>query len=435
MKGNRLHKLFFSVGLFALLITLVVGAKGQSQEVQINLITSGGGATAAWRPIVEKFNKEFAGQYNVDYTTVEHQALREKLMLQFITKTPIYDVFSVLNTWAQEVIAYLEPMNELMEKYNFGDVHKVFGGLIDDYIDDGKILALPLRAGTMLLFYRNDWMLDAGLQPPRSLEEIVQVARKLTRDIDGDGKIDRYGMALKLESKSWTIETFSDFFMPHGGWFLTEDLTEASPSLKGPAAKKTFEMMRTLWAEQLIPDPLGWTYHDAVAAFQTGRLGLADASSVRAALIEDPNVSEAAGKMGYAELPRAQLGSHKPSVYAWSWGFAINADSDPAKKEAAYRFVTYMAQHDNQKWMALNRANGPTVLSVLEDPDYLRLNPASAAIMSTYQKGTRVHTPVPQAADIQQVVHEEIQAMMVGYITIEETCQNIYDRINQIMRQ
>ena len=355
-------------------------------------------------------------------------------MVQFIAKTPLYDVFGVLNTWWLEVQPYLQPFDAFMKKSGFGDPHDAFGALVDNFVYEGQTYAFPIRAGCGILFYRKDWFRQAGVSPPKDLDELLQVARKITKDTNGDGKTDRFGMSLKLESDAWTIETFSDFFMPNGGWYLTEDLTQASPSLRGPAATKAMETMKSLWEEKLIPDPFGWTYHDVVSAFQTGHLGMADEQGPRVLFIEDPAASEAAGKMGYAELPSSSLGSHRPATYGWAWGFAINSQSDVEKQEAAYKFIEYMARLDNQKIMAMEYANGPTIQSIFDDPDYLAVNPAAAAIKATFRKGTRVTTPVAQAKEIQVIIHEEIQAMMFGEISIQQASSNIYDRINKAMK-
>ena len=45
------------------------------------------------------------------------------------------------------------------------------------------------------MFYRTDLFEKAGLKPPTTVEEFVRVAKSLTADTNGDGKIDQWGFA------------------------------------------------------------------------------------------------------------------------------------------------------------------------------------------------------------------------------------------------
>lgn len=424
--------------ILAAILMAATAVQAQGREVKFSLVTAGGAAEAVFRPIIEEFNKIYAGKYRCELATLGQEQLREVTLTSGITKTAVHDVYSILNLWSLDLLPYMEPLEPYMRKYGPfppEDIAKNWGPLVQDYWYKGQLVAFPMRSGTTILYYRSDWMKEAGLGVPNTHEEMLQAARKLTRDTNGDGKIDRYGMHLKMQSANWSIETFAAHFMPFGGRFLTEDLTEASPTLKGPVAEKAMQLMKSLWDEKLTPDPLNWTYSDMVAAFQTGRLAMADESSQRALLIEDPSVSVSAGKMGYSMLyPKAPKGPNPPTVFASMWGFGISRYSEPAKKEAAYHLLEYMSRYDVQKRMALENANGPCWLTLFRDPDFLRVNPAAPAILDTYTRGTGIFTPVPQAGDITLALHEEFQAMITGRITIKKAAQNMYDRVMQLLK-
>src|SRR5690606_28719970 len=54
----------------------------------------------------------------------------------------------------------------------------------------------PLFTITTGLLYRTDLFEEAGLTPPETWDEFIEVAKKLTVDTDGDGSIDRWGFAM-----------------------------------------------------------------------------------------------------------------------------------------------------------------------------------------------------------------------------------------------
>lgn len=64
---------------------------------------------------------------------------------------------------------------------------------------DGKLVAMPVDVAPMVLFYREGIVREAGVDPAvistlGSWEDFIEVGRQLTRDLDDDGKIDRYAI-------------------------------------------------------------------------------------------------------------------------------------------------------------------------------------------------------------------------------------------------
>lgn len=86
---------------------------------------------------------------------------------------------------------------------------------------NGKRIAIPMGAHTRLCVYRKDMFAEAGLdpnQPPKNLEELVEFAQKLTRDVDGDGKIDTWGLGIYFGPSRATIElAFAPIIWDFGG--------------------------------------------------------------------------------------------------------------------------------------------------------------------------------------------------------------------------
>ena len=61
---------------------------------------------------------------------------------------------------------------------------------------NGKIHAMPGDYMTMVLFYNTEMFKAAGLnpdKPPKTWKQFLSYAQKLTRDTNGDGKIDHWG--------------------------------------------------------------------------------------------------------------------------------------------------------------------------------------------------------------------------------------------------
>jgi multiple sugar transport system substrate-binding protein len=72
-------------------------------------------------------------------------------------------------------------------------------GFVDKYTWMGKKYAVPFTMDTRVLYYNKDLFTKAGLDPnapPKTWADLVEYAKKLTMDTNGDGKNDVYGFGL-----------------------------------------------------------------------------------------------------------------------------------------------------------------------------------------------------------------------------------------------
>lgn len=66
---------------------------------------------------------------------------------------------------------------------------------------DGKLMAIPETnssiEGAMFLWIRTDWLERLGLQPPKTMAEVLAISKAFTQeDPDGNGRHDTYGLAV-----------------------------------------------------------------------------------------------------------------------------------------------------------------------------------------------------------------------------------------------
>ena len=66
----------------------------------------------------------------------------------------------------------------------------------EDGTADGKLIGIPYFGGAQGIIYRKDVFEELGLSEPTNWDEFVQVCQALTRDTDGDGATDTWGITL-----------------------------------------------------------------------------------------------------------------------------------------------------------------------------------------------------------------------------------------------
>jgi multiple sugar transport system substrate-binding protein len=77
-------------------------------------------------------------------------------------------------------------------------------------LPNGGIYAFPWKTNPEMLMYNVDLLAAAGVDPPRTHSELLEAFRRLARDTDGDGRLDRWALWANLKT-TWH-ERFYDFY-------------------------------------------------------------------------------------------------------------------------------------------------------------------------------------------------------------------------------
>jgi multiple sugar transport system substrate-binding protein len=119
-------------------------------------------------------------------------------------------------------------------------------------LPDGGIYAVPWKTNPMMLMYNVDQLAEAGVSPPRTYGDLIEGLRRLARDTDGDGRLDRWGFWARLKT-TW-FERFYDFYPLYlaasGGRTL---VSRGEVSFENEAAVEAIRVLRQAFAEELLP--------------------------------------------------------------------------------------------------------------------------------------------------------------------------------------
>lgn len=119
-------------------------------------------------------------------------------------------------------------------------------------VADSGIYAFPWKTNPEMLMYNVDLLAASGVQPPRNHTELLDAFRRLARDTNGDGRVDRWAMWAPLKT-TW-FERFYDFYPLYlassGGVTLVMD---GQVVFDNPAAAAALALLRRGFAEGLLP--------------------------------------------------------------------------------------------------------------------------------------------------------------------------------------
>ncbi|WP_438494537.1 ABC transporter substrate-binding protein [Streptomyces asiaticus] len=227
----------------------------------------------------------------------------------------------------------------------------------------GKIWAVPQVIDTQLLFYRKSMLKDAKVEPPRSLDALIDAAKELTtKDVKGlflgnDGGPGVLG-GTPLNAAGLTL--------------VTED---GKVGFDDPAAARTLGKLRQLYAEKslLLGAPSDWS---DPAAFTQGLTAMQWSG-----LWALPQVKKALGD-DFGVLPFPQDGAHgAPAVPVGAYGSAVSARARDTALAKAYVKWLWVERTDYQEDFALRYGfHIPARISLATKAAKLRQGAAGEAV-------------------------------------------------------
>lgn len=216
---------------------------------------------------------------------------------------------------------------------------------------DGKLLAVPYYTAIREMYYNEEILSQAKMDPPQSYEELLEQCRQLKAD----------GLADPPYSSVWkrdfgqVIHGFITACFAEGMEQVFDD--EFNPVFEDdPTGIKILGIWQTLLAEGLMPsDVLTMATPDATNVFLSGKAAFFDHLSYRQKAFNDPEASNIAGKAKLVLFP-----GKTHTTWAQTALHMISADT--VDKERAWRLLSFMNGIDEQT----GELYGPKNLYMLE---------------------------------------------------------------------
>ena len=220
---NKLSR-FLLISMLVVVVGGVLGAcssegSGGDSGGKVNLTFMFSGQPqeqTAFKNVVKKFEED---NPNVKVKTVVTAGDQYDTKLQAaIAGNSVPDVFfyNPGNLKAYVNAGVLKDITELVENAEGVDLTKIWETGINKYRYDGEvagqgaIYGLPKDLGPFAFGYNKTMFEEAGVplpdpDKPYTLEEFLEVNKQLTKDKDGDGKLDQWGTGLNV---NWSLQPF-----------------------------------------------------------------------------------------------------------------------------------------------------------------------------------------------------------------------------------
>jgi multiple sugar transport system substrate-binding protein len=247
--------------------------------------------------------------------------LQTKLTTDYVGHTKGYDLATTDNVWAPQFAeaGFTVTLNDWMkrdaEELKLDDIYPVLFTALGNY--QGKQVAYPLAGYANVLAYRKDLYAAAKLQPPRTMQALVQNAYLLTNKSKN-----QYGWVANGQKGAACAQDWMQYLAEIGGVLVTK----GQPTLNAPLNVQSLQTYRDLFQKAAPPGAVNWDWDGREASFRSGLAANMQTWSVGALGYFDPAQSKVTESAALMVTPAAA--GMKPRYGIGGWGIAINADID-----------------------------------------------------------------------------------------------------------
>jgi multiple sugar transport system substrate-binding protein len=353
------HRLLVFAVILSLLLT-ACGGTGASQKADITMMMWGDPAELeVWNKIVEDFHTANSNiTVKVDVSDWDSYWTKLKTLLSAGTPPDVFamDAPLYLDYQSRGVLLNLQPY---LDK-NPDLLKGVYPQTLDAYKTPDGMFGLPRDFQTVALFYNKDMFDAAGVAYPTAdwtYDDLRNAAKQLTKDSNGDGKIDQFGFYSDL----WDMELiWSEGIWAYGGDIINADHTKTL--IGEPKARQAWQLFHDMMFEDK-------SWPDSNTAGEYGGdpflAGVAAMTTIGHWVV--PGYSEVKFKWDVAPMPKGPAGQ---ATSVNSAGFVVAKDSK--SPDAAFEFLKYVLSEPAQKRLAELGFACPVLKSVAESDAFLK---------------------------------------------------------------
>lgn len=359
-RGRERARLTVPLLVLALLAAACSGGNERSGEIRF-LVFGEPAELEAFRTVVSEFQKL---EPRIVITLVEasdRDDLITRLSTSFAGGQPP-DLFLINYRFFRQfaVRGVLEPIEERLERSRAFDEEDFYPQALDAFRIDGRLQCLPQNISSLVVYYNRDLFAQAGVSEPEpgwTWNDMVEKAIALTRDEDGDGNVDRYGLGVEP-----TLIRIAPFVWSNGGELLDDDVRPTRFALDSPAADaalRAFFDLRQL--HLVVPTEEEVESEDDETRFLNGRTAMVLSS--RRATPTFRTIT--AFDWDVAPLPRHV----EPAGILHSDAYCLTRASQ--EKDAAWRFMEFALGPEGQRITARSGRTVPSLVEVSRSAAFL----------------------------------------------------------------
>lgn len=370
------------------------------------------------KKVIEAFEKKYP-HIQVQLET-NPEAMRQILM-ELAARTPP-DVFYV-TTWDFGSLADKKVLRDLtpyIERDKI-DLSIYYPQTVEGLTYEGKLYAFPLHFSTNALFYNKDLFDKAGVKYPDETwtwKDMEKTAAKLSKDTDGDGKIDQFGML---------VPDFRVTLVSEGGSLFNKEGTKCT--VNSPEAKKIINWGISLRGKE-APTIIQLQDTRDMDLFANNRLAMFVGRTWQLA-----QLSKTMGTIRWDVAPVPKGGKKRFSLLAVG-GHCIPVDSK--HPDEAWEFVKFFSSVEGQRLLGIQKNCVPAIKEIaLDTACFLSPPPENIKVFIDALEYSYLDVPTkPWNSEFFSKVYSPIfEEINLGRISVEQGLKKMEKEADELIKK
>jgi multiple sugar transport system substrate-binding protein len=376
---------------------------------------------------------EMAGG-TISMQVVDFDSMHQKMLLDAPSAAPAFDVYSWEFSWLGEMVGAnaLRPLDDFVERdAAMLDIDDIPRANWDATVWDGKRYGIPVQPHAELTWWRTDLLEAAGLQPPKTTDDLLAAAKAMHKPEEGVyGFLWKGGRGAPLGQTM--VHAFAAFDQPafpnwqQGDWM---------PALNTDEAIEATEWVRQM-AEYAPPDYLNISWDDEARRFAQGDAAMTFTWFGRESFFSDPTKSKIVGK--YAAGPWPAAPGLPPRNSFGGWVVGLPAQISPERAEIAWRFVRWYTSAPVERLLIENGNIDFPRISLIRDPELQEAHPVFKTVLELVEQDAFkawIRAPVPEFVALADALGTTMQEMLIGALTPKEACDKVQEDMIAVLKK
>ena len=388
----------------------------------------------AFDTIDQEFQKLTGATVAVD--SYSYDDVHQKEVLMGNSKSDSYDVVVLDSPWVGEfqqggyvmdLKPYVAKDSAILAWDDFVPSFQQVATWKDQYV------GVPFGAYFVMFNYRTDLFKQAGLQPPKTIEDFRNSAKTFTGNSKFPGLV---GTALCNQRGAAVGQAFFEYIFNFGGkpfasvYPGSPDMYgDMTPLFSSPESIATVQFFKDMLQYE-PPGALNIAWDQRANAFATGRIALVAEWSVRVPIYADKNRSRVVGKFDTQIFPYKDGVKPVPPLGGWVMG--INTYSK--QKDLAWDYIKWFTSKETHKKFVF-LGGPPSRLSTMQDPEVLEKVPWAKTIYETQSLTFADCRPrIPESFQIIDKVGFHVSEALQGSVSIQDAMKAADQEIGGLLK-
>ena len=345
------------IAALAICFALALPGVAAAEPVHVAVLLQALGV-AQWQPLIAEFERQ---NPDIKIDAIEGpnatNLLEDLYTTSFLLGDSAYDIVFMDIIWAPKFAAagWLEDLSDRLSPAAAAEFMPtdLEGGRYQ-----GKLYRLPMQSGVGMLYYRQDLLDAAGLQPPQNTVELMAASQKLLQQGEAD-----LGYIWQGKQYEGLSAMFVEILQGFGGFWV--DPATNAVGLDAPEAIAAVQFLREAIESGASPEGVV-TYQEEETRrlFQSGKAAFMRNWPYAWSLVNGSD-SQVAGNVGIQPMVGAPGVGGASCQGGWGLGMAKTT----RHPEAAWRVVEYFTSAAAQKYLVSEYSVVPARRALFDDPD------------------------------------------------------------------